>query len=555
MHEALRSKLIGYGQRTYLGAWALEIVASLLGLTTGLALGYQAFSTAETGSITSIDLILASAPFFMVAIAELTKIPIATLLFSVNWFWKPIVLIFLIALAGITFETVFMGLERAVTLRQFRYEEIVRKIDEFKNEKDQLSGRMSDSTFEDKLKQAQANLNAIAAQAEQEHKNIESQISEVEKEIQGQRLLSPEAAKIRDELSQKIAERDRLAAERETVISTRVAEFERQRDSFMDRIKMAVAKGDTANAKRYEFELEQLPNPRPIYEKQYATKIDPIEKDIVADQAEYDRRVASAPAMSPEERQRLESLHGELANRLADVDKAWADRRVSASRQVEDALALQENMASSTVEQQKRIDEIASQLSGLETRRIEDARTDQVRRIAARIYGLKPESVTVDQAGFISIIWFGSLAMLAALAGPLTAIVALSLQNIASREETFKEGRLSRAIRYTLLKWRWRRVRTIRQPVEVPVEKEVEKRVEVPVERIIKEILYVPILTDDPEAVRRLMNETLERDVADLVRVSIVGTRNGNPSQHGFAGTSPRIGRAASGDPVEASRG
>ena len=555
MHEALRSKLIDYGQRTYLGAWALEIVASLLGLTTGLALGYQAFSTAETGSITSIDLILASAPFFMVAIAELTKIPIATLLFSVNWFWKPIVLIFLIALAGITFETVFMGLERAVTLRQFRYEEIVRKIDEFKSEKDQLSGRMSDSTFEDKLKQAQANLNAIAAQAEQEHKNIELQISEVEKEIQGQRLLSPEAARIRDELSQKIAERDRLAAERDAAINTRVAEFERQRDSFVDRMKMAAAKGDTASAKRYELELAQLPNPRPIYEKQYAIKIDPIEKDIAADQAEYDRRVASAPAMSPEERQRLESLHGDLANRLADVDKAWADRRVSASRQVEDALALQENKASSTVEQQKRIDEIASQLSGLETRRIEDARTDQVRRIAARIYGLKPENVTVDQAGFISIIWFGSLAMLAALAGPLTAIVALSLQNIASREETFKEGRLSRAIRYTLLKWRWRRVRTIRQSVEVPVEKEVEKRVEVPVERIIKEILYVPILTDDPEAVRRLMNETLERDVADLVRVSIVGTRNGNPSQHGFAGTSPRIGRAASGDPVEASRG
>ena len=65
MHEALRAKLVVYGQRTYLAAWALEIVASLLGLTTGIALGYQAFSTAENGSITSMDLILASAPFFM----------------------------------------------------------------------------------------------------------------------------------------------------------------------------------------------------------------------------------------------------------------------------------------------------------------------------------------------------------------------------------------------------------------------------------------------------------------------------------------------------------
>ena len=142
MHDALRAKLVGYGQRTYLAAWALEILASILGLTTGIALGYQAFTTATPGSVTSMDLILASAPFFMVAIAELTKIPIATLLFAVNWAWKPIVFLFLIALAGITFETVFMGLERAVTLRQLRYEQIISKIDALKLEKEQLSNRI-----------------------------------------------------------------------------------------------------------------------------------------------------------------------------------------------------------------------------------------------------------------------------------------------------------------------------------------------------------------------------------------------------------------------------
>ena len=48
-----------------------------------------------------------------------------------------------------------------------------------------------------------------------------------------------------------------------------------------------------------------------------------------------------------------------------------------------------------------------------------------------------------------------------------------------------------------------------------------EKRVEVPVERVVKEILYVPILTDDPEAVRRALNATLEKDIADLVTVSL----------------------------------
>jgi hypothetical protein len=369
-------------------------------------------------------------------------------------------------------------------------------------------------------------------------------------------LLLPDAAKLRDELSQKIGERDHLVAERDSFIKDRVGEFERQRESFTHRLDIARANGDAANVKHYEDELAQLLNPRPTYERQYATKIDPIEKEIANLQTEFDRRMASAPPMPPAEKQKLELLHDDLNNRLADVDKAWADRRASASRQVEDALSLQSGKTASTVEQQKRVDEIAVQLTDWQNRRIENARTDQVRRIAARIYGEKPEDVTVDQAGFVSIVWFGSLALLAALAGPLTAIVALSLQNIASeKHELSREGRLSRAIRYTLLKWRWRRIRTIHRLVEVPVEKEVEKRVGVPVERIIKEILYVPILTDDPEAVRRLMNETLERDVADLVRVSMVGTRNGNPSQHGFAGTSARIGGAASGDPVEASRG
>jgi hypothetical protein len=122
--------------------------------------------------------------------------------------------------------------------------------------------------------------------------------------------------------------------------------------------------------------------------------------------------------------------------------------------------------------------------------------------------------------------------MLAALAGPLTAVVGLSLQNIASeREKLANESRLSRAARYTLVRWRWRRVRTVSIPVEVIVEKEIEKRVDVPVERVVKEILYVPILTDDPEAIRRVMSEGLEKDFADLVTVSMAGTkRNGSPS-------------------------
>lgn len=529
MHESLKDKLTVYGQRTYVGAWALEIVASLLGLTTGIALGYQAFSTASPGSITSTDLVLASAPFFMVAIAELTKIPIATLLYTASWFWKPVVFLFLLALAGITFETVFMGLERAVTLRQFRYDELVRKIDGLKFETQQIESRITDTTLSNRLKQAQENLNSIAAQAEQEHNNLSNQISDLEKDLEGQRALTPESAQLRDKISAKRADRERLVAERDLEIKNQVAEFERQRDSFVHRIDEANKNGDLVRKKQYEDQLDRLPNPRSKIESQYAGKIDQIEKEIDALQAEFDQIQKNAPTMSLADRQRLESKRDELRGRRDELDKVWAGRREAASKQVEEALNLQAKQDSFLADAEKRKDEISGQLSDLEKQRIEDARTDQVRRIAARVYGTKPEAVTPEQAGFISVVWFGSLGMLAALAGPLTAIVALALQSIASADDQrAREGKLSRLVRRVLLRWRWKRVRTVNVPVEVPVEKEVEKRVEVPVERVLKEILYVPILTDDPEAVRRALNATLETDVADLVTVSLAERRHGN---------------------------
>jgi hypothetical protein len=525
----LKDKLAVYGQRTYVGAWALEIVAALLGLTTGITLGIQAFNGATPGSITSMDLVLASAPFFMVAIAELTKIPIATLLYVLSWIWKPIVFLFLVALAGITFETVFMGLERAVTLRQLHYDELINNIDALKSENERIAIQIADPTLGARLKQAQANLNSIATQAEQEHNNVSDQISDVEKDLEGQRMLTPESAQLRVRISEKRSEADRLKAERDAEIGNQMAEFERQRESFVNRIDGAVKNGDIVRKKQYEDELDRLPNPRPKIEAQYAAKIDPIEKDIASIQAEFDQKQKSAPAMNPSERQGLEAKRDALRAHRDDLDKAWEGRREVASRQVEEALKLQGKQDSFIAEAEKRKDENSSRLNELEAQRIHDARTDQVRRIAARVYGTKPENVTSQQAGFISVVWFGSLGMLAALAGPLTAIVALALQSIASTgEQPAGEGRLSRLVRRLVLSWRWRRVRLIKVPVEVPVEKEVEKRVEVPVDRVVKEILYVPILTDDPEAVRRGLRDTLDKEIADLVTLSLAGPKHGS---------------------------
>ena len=56
------------------------------------------------------------------------------------------------------------------------------------------------------MRQAQENLNSIATQAEQEHNNVSNQLSDVEKDLERQRTLTPESARLRDQISQKRAD-------------------------------------------------------------------------------------------------------------------------------------------------------------------------------------------------------------------------------------------------------------------------------------------------------------------------------------------------------------
>lgn len=532
MNSAFREKLASYGQWTYRGAWALEISAAALGLITGVALGYQAFSTVQSSSVTSMDLALASAPFLMVAIAELTKIPAATLLFTARWRWKPVVFLFLLALAGITFETVFMGLERAATLRQLQYEEVVNEIKRTEAETASLSRRIADLSATDQVKLAQEELNRISEQAGRARNDRRGQLDEVERQFEALRS-SPQAIQLRSQLDSKTAERDRLVEQRDRTLERDVGAFERQRESFVERIRIATASGDLRGAREAQERLDRLVNPRPAIELQFNPRIASLDADVLSARAAFEKAQSEALANSTAERRQLEARRDDIQRQL-DLETAdWTKRQADARQQLTVAQTNEAGKRAQIQDAEQARSKDTARLADLEKQRIEFARTDQIRRIAARFYGVRPEGVTDDQAGLIGVIWFGSLAALAALAGPITAIVALSLQWFAAGpSEPERTSKLSRLLWSLLVTWRWRRVRTVNVPVEVPVDREVEKRVEVPVEKVVKEILYVPVLTDDPEAVRKAMNEGLPKDVAELVSVSMAGGRDGSKAQH-----------------------
>ena len=172
-------KLEGYGQFTYRGAWALEIIAASMGLLTALILGMQAYQ--DSSSAVPLDAVLMAIPFVMVAFAELTKIPIATLLFVAPLIYKPFALLALVLLAGITFETVVGGLDTALSQRQEAFRKIESNIDELEAKIASLRSEDSVEASSSTIETIQKQIDDLEAARSREIERFENQISDIRK--------------------------------------------------------------------------------------------------------------------------------------------------------------------------------------------------------------------------------------------------------------------------------------------------------------------------------------------------------------------------------------
>ena len=105
-----------FGKKLLITAWAVEIMAALLGLLIAFFMAYDAYRyTTDEGTSVIFNAILGALPFLLIAIIEPTKIPLAGGLYKVrNWGWKMLILAALLGLTFVTFETMFTGLERQV---------------------------------------------------------------------------------------------------------------------------------------------------------------------------------------------------------------------------------------------------------------------------------------------------------------------------------------------------------------------------------------------------------------------------------------------------------
>ena len=169
-------------------------------------------------------------------------------------------------------------------------------------------------------------------------------------------------------------------------------------------------------------------------------------------------------------------------------------------------------------------------------------RQSQPHRIAA-LFLNKEESMEADadRVNLVAIVWFGSLAIIVAWTGTLLAFGGLVLRYGPTQRTP---GKLSRSMRSYFVDRRRRGRRTVVQEIEreiikevlvekivptevakeIPVEKVVIQTVEkdVPVDKVVfkevpkevvrKELVYVPVFTDDPQLKAEKINKSDDED-------------------------------------------
>ena len=106
-----------YGRKILYVAWAVEILAAAIGLTIAWATAYDAYNANDNPDESAlISAIIGGLPFLVIAVIEPTKIPLAGGFYKTRILgWKILILIALVGLTTVTFETMFNGLERNLT--------------------------------------------------------------------------------------------------------------------------------------------------------------------------------------------------------------------------------------------------------------------------------------------------------------------------------------------------------------------------------------------------------------------------------------------------------
>ena len=559
-------------------AWTVEILVAIIGICIAIIviINAQGIENVDELSGRSLRLndITFGGIFFIVAIVELTKIPLATAVYySVRLYWKIIFLVGLLLVNVSTFETIVTGFER---INRERTKIVDKKIVKYHSINTQLE-QLEDNT---NIKQFDGEINELRKQRSE----INKQISEInvsgQKRIQDIKDSGTNTSAI-DELRKQI---DTLNSDI-TDLRNQNVELTGQIDGkFFNSNKKTITNNIESNKltiNNYEIEkrdkeskLSSLINAQgksssgaiEIENSEIQSKTKPLkdELEIIAkniaalegnktqynlDDEEKIKRIKELEAtrlelISNEEGTGIDDLAPDSqVYRVATWLKDWfiIDYNNEINEINEQIFQLEKQKVKSITERgwfdkffsffnkNSRLDNeaIDRQISNLNTKitEFEKKAIKAETKVSDSVYADIPSGALA--AAFW--LWFGVLSFIISVTGTMLAFASLVLLDprlhiIRNKRTANWKGLGTRISKFFVLinKYIWGKIKRFRDPNIKIVEKEVEKivekkvevekfvgekivyeKVEVPKEVIRKEIVYVPLPTDDNELLKK----------------------------------------------------
>lgn len=541
----------------YRFAWGVEFIAVAIGLAISVITAITYFDSTGVADFSDwMNAIVGSFPFVIIAVVELTKIPLSGAAFySSSFIWKALFTLALAFVAVITFETMFNGLERFFVAQTSGVVELKKKLvtlEEKINDRNEKIDRLKEITLDGVEKEYNQRRSVISA-------DRDKILDELEKERRAKRIDTDENLKqLRIELKDLREEKQRIIDEIDKLTTQAYQDYEQQLKGYIsERDRKSNELKNQMRTEEMRLEVAKRERDEADKSANFFTRAGVLEKHnkIIADKESIIHEIredVNALGVN-EDRDRLikeRDIKIKSIKREHSVVVSKIDSRIRAkAKEVSEAVTVNQNDVDSAVarieeemgsvrekftiqEDENRLEreKSLSQLHeyeaiissiGDELELLEAERTDirsainlkvektQVYRMAMWWTGNESAAdVEKDDVATVAFVWFGSLSAIAAFTGIILAVASYAV-TIEKKEKINARVHFYGTIRRFIifLRKKSRAPKIIEKIVEKEVPIEVVKEVAVdkvvlqekPVEIIKKVIVHVPMYTNDPE--------------------------------------------------------
>lgn len=543
-----------YGKRLVATAWIIEIIAASLGIFIGFYGAYFAYdfyqiNDSKISSLAIADIYIGFAVFIIIAAVELTKIPLVLGFYRTKIFvWKMLFLLTLIFLVFVTFETMFNGLERGFSnteavIQNMRteYRTAKKNLNNINIEIDEINSQTVEDIEEDYF----LKFVSLRSERETETKNLANQrdfkINQIYEQIRGLESsygiissstglqesvnrIEEDIKNIKFEAQQQIENINKTAFNRIENIEIELQNLKEDEKKELERAIFSRRTRDIFNQRRAPLIAEKKEISNYIFQaikeieirknQNLKIKEDELKKarnDLLLSQDNFSGNLDDNISSLNERIGRLFERHALRENELIN---SFNLKESSLESMKSQSLIRQKKRESKLPKLEQQREDTRKEIVALEKNINREARGNNIYRITARLYNRESVAdLKVEELKVVTTVWFGSIALIAALIGSILALAGYILQDSNSYNQSQKSNRnIVKATIKTLramiidMRKRFRSPVIKYKKIEVPIEIQKIKEVpgpqkiiykEVPKEIIKNEIVYIPIYSSE----------------------------------------------------------